>query len=391
MKTLKARKNQNNEQLPIENGKRTFRLSIIFAITVIGLMVLRAIFANLVMSDNVSSWVFSFAMQVGVMGIVPLGLYKIMIRGSNQELIHDFKLNVKLSPNVYAMAFIIGICMYIVNSGVSGLWYNFLTAIGYQYPNPVGVLYRTPEILVMEIITTCMLPAIFEEISDRGLLLSIFRDKTDRFKIILIGLSFGVLHQNVPQLMPAAVAGLILTFVAVKSGSIVPAMIIHFMNNFLVTITNYAEQKTDGFSRFISSLESSMYSSSINFLIAIVGAALILGFLLRQFKVQARPKREEIDGPGAGVATIRITPAPSQARELLEVYGPEVLTEEEKKQITLEIVQAVQKAKQLHFKNAVKNGGVKAVMLQTEYLPVLIALVGAGIFTILTFVFRFRP
>ena len=75
MKTLKARKNQNNEQLPIENGKRTFRLSIIFAITVIGLMVLRAIFANLVMSDNVSSWVFSFAMQVGVMGIVPLGLY----------------------------------------------------------------------------------------------------------------------------------------------------------------------------------------------------------------------------------------------------------------------------------------------------------------------------
>ncbi len=43
MKTLKARKNQNNEQLPIENGKRTFRLSIIFAITVIGLMVLRAI------------------------------------------------------------------------------------------------------------------------------------------------------------------------------------------------------------------------------------------------------------------------------------------------------------------------------------------------------------
>jgi hypothetical protein len=391
MKTLNARKENNNKPLPVDNDKRTFRLSMIFAITVMGLMVLRAIFANVVMSDNVSSWVFSFAMQVGMMGIVPIGLYMLLIRGNKQELIHDFKLNVKLAPNVYVMAFVIGICMYMVNSGVSVFWASFLTTIGYQYPNPVGVLYRTPEILVMEILTTCILPAVFEEITDRGLFLKIFRDKTDRFKIVVVGLSFGVLHQNVPQLLPAAIAGLVLTFVAVKSGSIVPAMIIHFMNNFLVTITNYADQKSDGFSKFVSSLQNLMYDSTINFLIAVVGATFLLVFLTRQFAVQASSRREEIDGPGAGVATIRITPAPSQARDLLEVYGPEVLTEEEKKQITLEIVEAVQKAKEMRLQAVLKNGGVKAVKLQTEYLPVIIALVGAGIFTILTFIFRFRP
>lgn len=387
----KSKVEKTQKVKPLSSEARTFRLSIVFCITVMGLMALRAIYSNLSLSDNVGSWIFSFAVQVGVMGIVPVGLYFIMVKGSKQTFIAEFKLHTKMPSNIYALAFAIGFLMYLVNSGVSSVWAGMLAGIGYQFPNAVGTLYRTPEILIMEIITTCMLPAIFEEITDRGLLLTIFRDKSDTFKIVVIGLSFGILHQNVPQLVPAAVAGLIITFVAVKSGSIVPAMIIHFMNNFLVTITNYAEQKSDGFSNFVNTLSNYMYSSAGNLLLVVFGAAVLLAVLLKQLKFQAIGIREKIDGPGAGSKTIRISPTPSPARDLLEVYGPSVLSEEEKAQITNEIVAALESARKNDIKHALKNGGLKALKIQYEYAPFIIAIVGAMIFTIFSFVFRFRP
>ena len=49
--------------------------------------------------------------------------------------------------------------------------------------------------------------------------------------IVLVGIAFGLFHQYIMQSAYTAVFGAVLAFITLQSGSVYPAMIIHFMNN----------------------------------------------------------------------------------------------------------------------------------------------------------------
>ncbi len=77
-------------------------------------------------------------------------------------------------------------------------------------------------------------PAICEELAFRGPILSGFRHRgRDGLAILFSGLLFGVMHMIPQQVFNASLLGLVLGLLAVKSGSIFPAMVFHFMNNTL--------------------------------------------------------------------------------------------------------------------------------------------------------------
>ncbi len=260
---------------------KTFKLSGIMLFSVMGLQISRIIFSLLPLSDNISGWLFSFVMQCGFLGVFPYLLYKACFK--NDDFLKDIRVKNKISPWSYPIAIAIGLLTYGVNVGISGVWYIILSLFGFTYTLGGGVLFTSPEVLVFEIITSCLLPAIFEEITDRGLLLATLDDvKNDTVKIIAIGLFFGACHQNIPQLGPTAIAGVIIGFMAVKSGSILPGMIVHFMNNFIITIGSYMSQKNINLG-IITVIEDFLFS---NTLIAI-GTGAICGiaviFLLREF------------------------------------------------------------------------------------------------------------
>ena len=75
-------------------------------------------------------------------------------------------------------------------------------------------------------------PAICEEALFRG---PILRGLATSFRplgaALLTGLLFGFFHANLWRLLPAGALGVVLSLVALASDSIIPAMIIHFMNN----------------------------------------------------------------------------------------------------------------------------------------------------------------
>ncbi|MBQ8177639.1 MAG: CPBP family intramembrane metalloprotease [Clostridia bacterium] len=260
---------------------KTFKLSGIMLFSVMGLQISRMLFGLLPLSDNISGWIFSFVMQCGFLGVFPYLLYKANFK--NDDFLKDIRVKKKISPWSYPMAIVIGLLTYGVNVGASGVWYIILTMLGFTYTRGGGVLFTSPEVLVFEIITSCVLPAIFEEITDRGLLLATLDDvKNDTLKVIAVGLFFGACHQNMPQLGPTAIAGVIIGFMAIKSGSILPGMIVHFMNNFIITIGSYVSQKNINLG-IITAIDEFLFS---NTLIAIgTGAAcgIALIFLLREF------------------------------------------------------------------------------------------------------------
>ncbi len=77
-----------------------------------------------------------------------------------------------------------------------------------------------------------LLPAISEEVLCRGYLLAGFRHRTRAATAaIWTGLLFGALHMELSRVPATAVLGIILALVVIRSGSIYPAMLVHFLNN----------------------------------------------------------------------------------------------------------------------------------------------------------------
>lgn len=271
---------------------KTFKLSGIILFSVTGLQIMR-IFASLIpFSDNVAGWLFSFIMQCLFLGLFPFLLYKATIKDG--DFLKDVRIKTKTHPLSYLLALPIGLLTYAVNIGASYLWYAIMSTFGFTYVTSGGTLFTSPEVLVLEIITGAILPAIFEEITDRGLLLATLDDvKSDVVKVICLGLFFGACHQNAPQLGPTALAGIIIGFMAVKGGSIIPGMIVHFMNNFLITIGSYADQKGISLGIF-GAIENFIYSNVLTLILASAVSGILLVLLLNLYmKINKKSERGE--------------------------------------------------------------------------------------------------
>ncbi len=85
--------------------------------------------------------------------------------------------------------------------------------------------------VIIYIISTAIIPAICEELIFRGVFLGILRKYGDCFAIIASSLVFAGIHGNISQIPFTFIFGLILAFSVCKTNSILPAIIIHFINN----------------------------------------------------------------------------------------------------------------------------------------------------------------
>lgn len=80
---------------------------------------------------------------------------------------------------------------------------------------------------------------IFEELIFRKLLLYPLRKHGDWFAIIVTALLFGFYHGNFDQMPYAFVVGMLFALLAVNTNSVIPPMILHVLNNALVTLSQY--------------------------------------------------------------------------------------------------------------------------------------------------------
>jgi sodium transport system permease protein len=79
-----------------------------------------------------------------------------------------------------------------------------------------------------------VLPAICEELAFRGMLLSGLRGRLRPAGLIIgIGVIFGLFHVTLYRLVPTAALGMVLTAIALMTGSIFPGMLLHAGNNAL--------------------------------------------------------------------------------------------------------------------------------------------------------------
>jgi len=88
---------------------------------------------------------------------------------------------------------------------------------------------------------TCIVPAVFEELGFRGVILpSLQPTLTANEAIAVSALLFVTLHLSIPSAPHLLALGLALGYLRVKTGSLLPGMLLHFSHNFLCILSEHS-------------------------------------------------------------------------------------------------------------------------------------------------------
>jgi membrane protease YdiL (CAAX protease family) len=109
---------------------------------------------------------------------------------------------------------------------------SFLLELERQQTEMIEGFLKSDFNIALALFHVAMVPAICEEILYRGFALNLLRRTKAAWTAILItGIIFGFYHLRLSQVIPLAMIGIFLGWITVKSGSLIPAMVGHFVNN----------------------------------------------------------------------------------------------------------------------------------------------------------------
>lgn len=116
---------------------------------------------------------------------------------------------------------------------------NWLIACwGFQFA-PSGSMqeYGVAGTVTMTLYTLLIAP-VTEELLCRGLLLQTLKKSGYLFAIITSSFLFAMLHGNIEQGIPSFLVGILLSYLALRTSSLLPGMMVHILNNTLVFFLN---------------------------------------------------------------------------------------------------------------------------------------------------------
>ena len=154
--------------------------------------------------------------------IFPAIIYLIITKQSAKDVLKLNKLYFNDIPLIILLAFV---CQPIMTFFSLISQFFFENEIG----NFVSAIVDSPYIILLLVIA--VLPAITEEITIRGVVLSGYEDKNIYLACSITGLLFGIMHLDSQQFLYASVLGFVLALVVRITNSIFASALIHFLIN----------------------------------------------------------------------------------------------------------------------------------------------------------------
>lgn len=154
--------------------------------------------------------------------IFPAIIYLVITRQSAKDVLKLNKLYFKDTLLIILLAFV---CQPIM------IFFSLLSQFFFENEigNFVTGIVNSPYIILLLLIA--VLPAVTEEITIRGIVLSGYEDKNIYLSCIITGLLFGIMHLDPQQFLYAAVLGFVLALVVRITNSIFASALIHFFIN----------------------------------------------------------------------------------------------------------------------------------------------------------------
>ncbi|MCA9092095.1 MAG: CPBP family intramembrane metalloprotease [Planctomycetaceae bacterium] len=142
------------------------------------------------------------------------------------------------------------------------------------------------------IVTLALAPAVCEELAFRGFILSGFsRSGRVGLGIVMSSLTFGVMHMIPMQVFNAALLGLVLGFIAIKTNSLLPGIWFHFLYNSMAIIhgklSTFAKEGGIKDHHLYTVTEKGIEYNAVTVAISLITAAVILHYFWRRKRPDA--------------------------------------------------------------------------------------------------------
>ncbi len=153
----------------------------------------------------------------------------------------------KTNPFWLILSVVLLVAMFFGFGCVNGAVEIFIKAIGLNTPNgSISILTVTD--VVVYTVTLALIPAVFEEMFFRGLMLSATIGAKRVYSIILTSLCFAFYHGSLTQFFYQFLFGVGLAVLAIISKSVITCIVAHFLNNFAIILLEFLKVKIDLFS-----------------------------------------------------------------------------------------------------------------------------------------------
>jgi len=198
-------------------------LLLIFIIQMILSIVLGTFFG-----DSISDYVSIFFAQT-----VPVFIPAMIYCFSDKNGFDGYKRNGKITFFNVILCVFSAICANVLISYFSTYITNPIFTFFSKTPTVQNIkVQKNAFEFLVDIIFICMMPAIFEEILFRGVVLTKYEKIYGSKKaIVMCGIVFALMHNNISLLIPQFLVGIFLSYIVFKFNSLYMGIIAHFTNN----------------------------------------------------------------------------------------------------------------------------------------------------------------
>lgn len=212
----------------------------------------------------------------------------------------------KINGNIVFYGVLISFASLVFFGRLTDCFVKFLELCGYSSIfDPLEI--DNFGIYLVYIVTSCVAPALFEEMLFRGTIASGLKERGFKVALIASAVIFTFMHGNAEQTVHQFIIGFIIGYIFLKSGNLWIGVIIHFVNNFTaVTLGYIASGSSESATEVVQETAKFGWTDLISSLaIAVIFAA--VGYMVVKWLIQKVLHEDKVANEAANTAETNST------------------------------------------------------------------------------------
>ena len=183
----------------------------------------------------------------GCFSIIAIIITLLIFCKTSGEGVRGFLKEKKAKPIYYILALCLAGGMFLGLGFFNTVVVNLLDKIGIS-TSSLSLNVSDFTSLIVFLVVYAILPAVFEELFFRKYMLNQVKELGVVASIVFVSIAFAVYHLSLAQLVYQLIYGLFLALIVIRSQSVIPATLAHFINNASIIVLQYLNIQVNLFS-----------------------------------------------------------------------------------------------------------------------------------------------